>query len=278
MTATCVELPGGLWHEGRLSRKAVFRPLDGRLELAVLELADRERRNGNCPRFVTETLAVAVESIEGVAVDEGVTSSLCVADRQFLMLRLAALLEGSRLWLSFPCAECTASFDILLDRNSLPVKGAGAGFPVIQLEVLGNEVTFRVPNGSDQERIVFLSDEDALRKLLELCLLAVNGAAPPPDFADAMTDAEIGLIETALEEVSPVLSTRLLVNCPECRTEQVVSFNPYFLAGTNRNNFFQEIHALASAYHWSEREILALPKERRALYLRLIERSRGMYA
>ena len=33
----------------------------------------------------------------------------------------------------------------------------------------------------------------------------------------------------------------------------------------------RQIHTLARSYHWSEREILALPLERRLAYLLLIE-------
>jgi hypothetical protein len=37
------------------------------------------------------------------------------------------------------------------------------------------------------------------------------------------------------------------------------------------------VHVLASTYHWSERQILGLPRSRRRLYLDLIDRSRGVH-
>jgi len=36
------------------------------------------------------------------------------------------------------------------------------------------------------------------------------------------------------------------------------------------------VHTLAWYYHWSEAEILALPRARRQLYLSRIDRARGM--
>ena len=52
--------------------------------------------------------------------------------------------------------------------------------------------------------------------------------------------------------------------------------DPYVCLGAADGGLFLDIHILASVYHWSEREILAMPRERRRLYLSLVDRSRGM--
>ena len=40
----------------------------------------------------------------------------------------------------------------------------------------------------------------------------------------------------------------------------------------------REVHTLAMQYHWSETDILSLPRERRRRYLRLIDRERGVHS
>ena len=64
--------------------------------------------------------------------------------------------------------------------------------------------------------------------------------------------------------------------CPECGADNRVSIDPYFCLGRVSQDLFGDIHRLASHYHWSEAEILAMPRWRRQRYLALIDRSRGM--
>ncbi len=267
-------MPGGLLQGSRLARSATFRPLTGRVEQALLEVPEGL---DNPPRFVTVVLAAAMESIGGKPVGAEQMTALCVADRQFLMLRLAGLLDGDLLWLTTQCRSCSAPFDIEVSRCSPPVKRAGAGYPVATVDLQGRQVRLRVPTGADQEQIVFLEDEQALRELLICCLVAEDGMAPSSALVDGLSEADIQAIEDALEEASPAVVTRLLAHCPECAHEQIVTFDPYSLVGAVRDTFYQEVHNLALTYHWSEAEILALPRERRRLYLRLTDRARGMY-
>jgi hypothetical protein len=38
------------------------------------------------------------------------------------------------------------------------------------------------------------------------------------------------------------------------------------------NQFFDQVHILALMYHWSEKDILSLPRKKRRMYVRFIER------
>jgi hypothetical protein len=42
------------------------------------------------------------------------------------------------------------------------------------------------------------------------------------------------------------------------------------------SELYDEVHALAWHYHWSEAEILALPRVRRQSYMSRVDRARGM--
>ncbi len=268
-----VELPGGAWKAGRLFRRARFYPLNGQVELAILEKGKRD----DIPGRVTDILDCALEKIGEEQADCETIADLCVADRQYLMLHLGILLEGDHVWLTRQCLDCGTAFDFSIRRSSLPAKEAGKDFPFAALSLSGSEALFRVPSGADQAAMV-VEGEDAVQSFLERCLVSVDGESPPPPgFIVSLSEKEKELIEEALEAVSPALTTGLLARCPECDHEQVVKFDPYAFRTASRESLLRDVHILASTYHWGEQEILALPRERRHHYLRLIDRSRGLY-
>jgi hypothetical protein len=64
------------------------------------------------------------------------------------------------------------------------------------------------------------------------------------------------------------------MQCPECGGQFAALFDTaqFFLReiGQRAAHLYREIHALALAYHWSEAEIIALPYQRRQIYLELL--------
>lgn len=268
-----INLPGGLTLDGKVERRVGFRPLTGRIEQSLVEARDLPDR----PAYVTAALGEVVERIGETPAEPAVLDELCVADRQFLMLRLGALLNGEQLWLKVECGYCGSPFDVELRRDRLPVKKAGTGYPTVSLRLADDELEARVPTGADQESICGLSDEAALRRLMQRCILSVNGKSPKPRFAESLGPEEIGALDQALDEIAPAVCDRLLVTCPECDRGQQAEIDHYDHAGVNAIVFYHEIHTLASRYHWSEAEILSLPRGRRRRYLDMIERSAGFH-
>jgi len=266
-----VILPGGLPENGYVERRACFRPITGKTELALVEL----ERSAATPFYVSSVLLLVLESIGGRKVDAACVNSLCMADRQFLMLRLAALLGGEQVWLQASCGHCQALFDIEIRRCELPVKPAGSEFPSARLDIRGEEVEVCVPTALAQMEMAEMSDQDALRHLLQRCISKVNGTPPDATWAGELSDEDIAAIDQALEELSPAVCNELSVICPECNTAQSASLNHYDLAGVGSSSLYDEIHILAMHYHWSEEEILNMPRARRCRYLDLINRSKG---
>ena len=267
-----VQLPGGLAGHGRIERQARFHPLSGRIEQSLIESADQQDR----PAYVTAVLSHALESIGDHPADADTVSRLTVADRQYLMLRLGAMLNGEQLWLKVECVHCQSLFDVEVQRKDLPVKQAAAGFPVVRLHLNDWEIEAAVPTGEDQEGICELEEVEALRYLLRQCIRSVNGQQPSEDFFRLLSEADIEAIDEALDEVAPAVCDQLLVSCPECKSEQSARLDHYAHIGLNEYLFYDEIHTLASHYHWSEADILGLPQLKRRRYLDLINRSGGL--
>ncbi len=266
------DVPGGLVIDGAIERSVRFLPLTGKIEQSLIDLGKGLSR----PGYVTAVLASVMDTIGNQAVNAERVADLCVADRQYLMVRLAAILDGEQMWLQVTCTHCDSLFDAEVRRCDLPVKPAGENFPVVTLRIKEWDIDTRVPTGADQQRIGNSSEEEAMQQLLQNCILSVNGNLPEKDFVKNLTESDIDTIDEALEEVSPAVCNQLCLTCPECGGGQHAELDHYGLAGINKHFFYGEIHTLASHYHWSEQAILELPQVKRHLYLNLINRSSGM--
>lgn len=266
-----VTLPGGLFRDGRLVNRAIFKPVTGKIEQTLIEY----RSDKNRPEYITHLLAAAVDKVGKYPVDNEIISELCVADRQFLLLKLAEILNGDLMWLKICCQRCQEYFDVDIKRSELPVKPATAEYPNATISLENDTVVARVPNGNDQYQIQTLDDDQAMTELLYHCILSVNNAVVSRQYIEQLSDEQINRIDQTLDEISPAVCDQILVSCPECHHQQQVRLDHSRLTGIDKKMFYDEVHTLASQYHWSENSILDLPKERRRLYLELINRSSG---
>lgn len=81
---------------------------------------------------------------------------------------------------------------------------------------------------------------------------------------------------TALEDLASGLDLQISTQCTECGAAIVAPFDvSQFVSAelqSSAQQLLEGVHRIASTYHWSETEILKLPRERRQAYLSRIER------
>lgn len=260
-----MQLPGGLCIDGEVRRDYAFRPVTGALELAIAESGQWSGQ----PARVTAALTAALAQLGGQVASWDVAHRLSVGDRQFLVRQLGAHLGFDAEWLSAHCRDCDAAFDFQVRHSAFPVKPAAESYPYTQASTSRGEVRLRVPSGADQEAVAGVEDMDAATRRLVSRLL-VDGEAG--DFSAE----DIAAMEAALETAAPEVATVVQGVCPECGAENQVEVDPYRCLDRDARQIFAEIHALASAYHWSEAEIVSLPVARRKTYLRLVDQACGM--
>jgi hypothetical protein len=267
-----VTLPGGLWARDTLSKNACFAPLSGYTELALAELTEAEC---STPDFVTRVLCLTLSELGGAAPDAELVDGLCVADRQYLMLRLEEMLAGDTAWLRAQCVDCRQPFDLCIQRSLLPVKPAGEGFPFCRIDSPLGRLELRVADGRDQKGAASMDDAEALRRLARGCIVSIDGHPPEAAVLDAIGEQELQAIEQTLDELSPSVCDTLQTDCPECGRQQEVRIAPYDIRVDEQQGLYLQVHTLAYHYHWSEQDILGLPTARRQMYLELIERAAG---
>jgi hypothetical protein len=267
-----MELPGGIKTDGVLRRSFRFKPVTGDFEMMAGEGA---RDTGSLPARVTAVLSAALAELGGAPASVPAVRSLCVGDRQFLMARLAAHIEDQDIWLTGECHSCKELFDAPLRYSGLPVKPAGPEFPETTVETGLGCLRVRVPTGADQEAVAAAADETAALNLLLQRLLSTVDPSGAIDI-ERLSAGDIAAVEARLEAMAPEIAARLQTRCPSCGAENQLQISPYTFLQRPVGDIYGEIHRLASTYHWSENDILALPRARRRIYLQLIDQSRGM--
>ena len=267
-----MKLPGGIKIDGALKRNFRFKPVTGSLEMVLCECAGEA---GNAPARITAVLCEALAELGDTAVSAYRVRNLCVGDRQFLMGQLATQIDEQPVWLTAECGQCRELFDVSMRFGKLPVKPAGDHYPETSVDTIHGRLQVRVPSGADQEAIAEIDDET---EALIILLQRIVSTADPSGVFDVtrLSEAEIADIEARVEAMAPEIATHLNTRCPSCETENQLPIHSYTLLQRPVGDLYAEIHRLATAYHWSEKDILGLPRARRKFYLQMIDEQRGM--
>jgi len=190
-------------------------------------------------------------------------AGLPVGERDARLLELRELLFGTKLDGVTDCPRCGEPVEYALDTGALL-----AGRPersTFELMVSGRRVHARLPTGADLAEAASAEDLETARALLLARCLVDDSDASPAEVAAELAER--------LAEADPLADARLSLACPDCRNEWTLAFEVGAWLWSELEAWalrtLLDVHALASAYGWSEAEILALGP-RRELYLELV--------
>lgn len=277
-------LPGGYWDSaGVLHREFELAVLTGRDEELLVQARPAETAS-----LVTAVLSRCVRRLGRISpVSEEITRQLLVADRQYLLLKLRQATFGGlvRGDVFCPWPECGTHVSVEFTINDVPIVEAVERAPffdmTLSVEACGEEgeawrqISFRLPNGADQEvASPLLSDNEAqaLTQILIGCLRRIGSCAPPSaERVAALSALARSEIEIEMERLAPRIELDMETNCPECGRPFVVPFDLHrFFFGALRADtdlLYRDVHYLAYHYHWSEREIMEMTREKRRQYV-----------
>lgn len=217
-------------------------PLDMRLAVSVLERLTRD--------------------LDGAPIDP---RALPIAELDVLLLELRRRLIGDVVSAEARCSatECAARVDI-----SFSIAGYLAHHaPTPTSEVIS----------TDEPGWYRMADEDLAFRIPQVAdHLAIAGSADPEHALVARcirgtpTSEQRARIEAAMEAMAPSLYADLAGVCPECGVAVAATFDPlrYILRELRDQSatIYDDVSVIAHHFHWSEAEILALPKPRRMRY------------
>jgi hypothetical protein len=160
---------------------------------------------------------------------------------------------------SAACRVCGEKLEFELDGRGMVDGAASASGGSV--EVGGRRL--RLPTSRDLATLVQESDEAAaVQRLLRQL---------SDDSERLWSKQEIATAEAALAAADPMAEIRLSFECPSCAAsfEESLDLPTFVWAELEAlaRRLLSDVHRLASAYGWSEREILGLSAARREFYL-----------
>lgn len=211
--------------------------------------------------------------------------SLSIGDRDACLFLLKASLFGDDMQTVAPCPHCGERLEsrIAVGDVCAPLASWPEPRDPIQFKHATYEVRFRLPCSEDLSALSLapVAGASALNRnalpadsLLGRCVLSAecNGLALP---ADALPAGIRLRIEQAMAENDPIADMRMGMTCPACghTWSAALDIADYLWGELDdwAQDLLGEVHALARAYAWAERDILAMTPIRRRYYLDLLQ-------
>lgn len=212
-----------------------------------------------------------------------------VGRRDAALLDLHTSLFGNQLAATTDCPRCGEPLDVPVDAgvingsiNSSINRAIADGVPggsareqvtdEIVIEVGDHVVHARLPTAGELAALPAGEPTDRLAaRLLERCVTAASCAGVAVEPAQLPADLRAP-VEDRLQEVGG--EVELVLTCPSCGHRWTGILDPaaflWVEIDVRARQLADDVHVLASAYGWSEAEILALSRRRRALYLEAV--------
>ena len=201
-------------------------------------------------------------------------ADLSIGQRNAKLLTLRERLFGRVMAAVVACPRCAERLELTLDTVELRSSSGQKPESEISLSVAGYDMSFRPPTHQDVIAAAGQSDLARSRSLmLQRCLLSVHcGGAPvnsdqlPPEVVEAVTQR--------MAEADPLADIQIAISCPACAQGWRAAFDILTFLWSEIEawawRMLSDVHTLASAYGWCERDILALSPTRRQFYLEMV--------
>ena len=165
------------------------------------------------------------------------------------------------------CPQCGERVEFSLDTRTLADAREFAE-PAREIEVNGTSVRFRLPTSRDLAEVATASDQSrSVRRLIDRCVIE-------PRLPEELSDDVVEALSQAMAKADPQAEIIISLGCPNCGKHWELIFDvAHFFwneIAAQAQRLVYEIDALARAYGWTEREILALPVQRRRTYLEML--------
>jgi hypothetical protein len=195
-------------------------------------------------------------------------------DRRLLDIREQSL--GHTIKSMATCPRCSERVEFVFDTANVRTPPSSAdedkdGFKLVDENYV---INFRLLTSWDLAAIAACTDEmTATSLLIKRCVLGVDRNGISQDIAE-VPDRIIQQLQKTISERDPQAEILLDLKCPACEAQWQLLFDiAAFLweeIATQAERLLDEVHTLAGAYGWAEKEILALSPVRRRYYIERI--------
>ncbi len=218
-------------------------------------------------------------------------TAFTIGRRDAALLTLRERLFGSRMVGVVVCPDCGERLDLTFDTRQIRDRHPASDQesdqeldPEIAVSVEGYELRCRPVNTGDAlaiagQTVAVQTDgvEGALDfargLLLHRCLLSANHAGVTIELEEIPPEVtEIAVQRMA--EADPMADIQLAMTCPSCARQWSAALDIVSFLWSEIEvwawRLLHDVHTLAAAYGWSERDILTMSANRRQCYLQMV--------
>jgi uncharacterized protein YbaR (Trm112 family) len=201
-------------------------------------------------------------------------AALTIGARDASLLRLREGLWGPQMAAVVVCPGCQERLELTLDTGQMLASSQPALPSEIPLSIAEYNITFRLPTSLDMlAGVVQGAPEGGRPLLLERCLLSAQEGGSPVSPETLPAEVLAGVVKS-MAEADPLADIQLELNCPACEQRWRAVFDIVSFLWTEIEvwawRMLSDVHTLARAYGWHEREILSLSPTRRQFYLEMV--------
>lgn len=214
--------------------------------------------------------------------DRAALEAMSVGARNRELLALRRRLFGEEIAALATCPQCGETLDLqmltgdLLQAEEAVAQSNGPTLPGgdwrdLAIGSVDEPIRWRPLRTGDLLATAYIADADAMRvALLDRCI-----ETPATLPAAALSAETLSSIVAGMAAADPHAEMRLELSCPACANAWLAPIDIVTFLWREiddwANRTLREVHRLASAYGWTQDEILALTARRRAFYLELID-------
>ena len=197
---------------------------------------------------------------------------LSIGQRDGRLLTLREQLFGEDITATADCPRCGERVELSFTTAETRAPEAD-GDAEIELHVDGHIARVRPVNSLDLIEVADCPDEATARlELLNRCVIDLRPDGGDQAIRPAQVPDEVAAaIAARMSEADPQADVQLALACPGCGFAWHAAFDIASFVWREIDAWAQrtldEVHLLAGAYHWTERDILAMSAWRRQQYL-----------
>lgn len=243
----------------------------------VRELCGRDELDADLmtPTGATRFAANLLVETPGAAVGPADIWALTLSDRDLILAAVYSSAFGDDVESVVTCQACKRAFEVGFSLEQLVLSLQDGTDPEIQgpdpdgIYTLHDGRRFRLPTAEDERAVAGVDPARAVAELLVRCVI------------DGQPSENLDALQAAMDRVGPILTLDVPARCALCNVEQSVHFDlPSYLDSALRKErplLAREVHRLATAYHWSLREILGMLRSQRRIFVGLAEAERNTH-
>jgi len=200
--------------------------------------------------------------------------ALPLGERERSLLTLRAALFGPRLTGRVECEACGAPLELDVGVHEILATAADAPPADLAIELEGYRLALRLLDSRDMLAAAAAPADAAAAVLLQRCVVRAERGGAPAALGE-LPDSVVAAAGEAIAAADPLADLAFDLACVACDHRWRAPFDAAQFLWSELDAWagrtLREVHALASAYGWSERDILSMSAARRARYRELTQ-------